>query len=405
MTSGRTVLGALAGAGLLPLFAAAPAAAQNQSFVDLQAGLGYSSNPDLRIDGVGSGFARVSAYGYHGWGSERSKSSVSGYVENSSYFRRLGNRQLFSFNADNNTQVSETMRVFGNVGFSGDFGSQLSSRFFGAPATATPLDPTIPPTSVVVVNPDLAAISQRQYRVNGLVGASFVLSPRDTLTGTVGAQRVTFKSGAGLLDYYLFDTSLAFRRQVNERLSGGVRLIASRGDYTLGRSILTYGPQLTADLRLSENLELGGAIGFVRTEQDLGALGPSSNSTDLSFDASLCRNLEYDRFCGRIARRTQSAAIGTAPTSTSLTADYSRRLTARDQVQAAVSLVTNDATEELALGRQNFYSVSGSFDRRFSPRLSAGVNLVARKFTVSGPNPDADVGGSLFVRTRLGSVR
>ncbi|NJC04492.1 hypothetical protein GGQ97_000285 [Sphingomonas kaistensis] len=405
MITGKHFLRALAGASLLPLFAAAPAHAQNETFLDLQAGLGYSTNPDLRLDGVGSAFGRISAYGYHGWSTERSRSNISAYVENSTYFRRYGNRQLFSVQGNNSTKISETVTAFGSAGFSGDFGAQLSSRFFDAPVNTAPVDPVIPEGSVIVVNPDLAALSQRQYRIFGNGGLSFTLSPRDSLTGTIGAQRAFFKGNAGnLLNYTQLDSTLAWNRQLDERLSAGVRLIASKSDYTLDRSILTYGPQVTANLRLDESLELDGAIGFVRTERDLGPLGESS-STDLAFDASLCRNLEYERMCAAIARRTQSTSIGAAPTSSSLSANYSRRLNARDQIQLAIAATTTDSARELGLGRQNFYSASGSFDRKISLRLSAGVNVAARKFTIGGPDPKADIGGSLFIRNRFGSVR
>ncbi len=413
-----SLLQALAGASLLPLAVAAPAQEQAsgqpesrpaETYLDLQAGLGFSTNPDLRVDGRSSGFGRISAYGFHGWSTERSASSVSAYVENTSYFRDLGNRQLVSLEANNTTQVSEKARVFGNLGFSADYGNQLSSRFFGAPGYTIPSDPVIPDTSVVVVSPDLVALSQRQYRVFGRGGASFVVSPRDSLDFSIGAQRAWFKGGAtaasDLLDYNLYDTSVAWRRQVNERFSAGLRFIGSRSDYSQGRAITSYGPQITADLQLSEQTQIGGAIGFVRTERNYGAPGIDRTTTDLAFDASICRDLEYERFCGRVARRTQSAAIGTAPTTSSLIGDYSRRLSARDQIQASVSFVTTEAGPEIAVGRQNYYSVAGSFDRRISQRLSAGVNLSARKFTYAGPDPKADFGGSLFIRNRFGSVR
>jgi hypothetical protein len=71
----------------------------------------------------------------------------------------------------------------------------------------------------------------------------------------------------------------------------------------------------------------------------------------------------------------------------------------------AVAFVTTGGVREIGVGRQNFYSLSGSFDRKISPRLSAGVSLAARKFTISGPDPKADLGGSLFIRNRFGSVR
>ena len=67
----------LIGSSLLGL-TAAPAGAQTQTFVDLQAGLGYSTNPLMQVgNAVGSGFGRVSAFGFHGWKSERSETNLS----------------------------------------------------------------------------------------------------------------------------------------------------------------------------------------------------------------------------------------------------------------------------------------------------------------------------------------
>lgn len=413
--TGKPLLHAMAGASLLPLAlvaAAAPATAQGrptETYLDLQAGLGYSTNPELRRGGVSSGFGRISAYGFHGWGSERSNSSVSAYVENTSYFRQLGNRQLLSLTAANATNVTEKLRVFGDLSFSADYGNQLSSRFFGVPSYTVPTDPVVPPTTVIVITPDLVSLSQRQYRVGGTGGASLTISPRDSLSANFGAQRIWFKGRAvtngGLLDYNVLSTNIAWRRQVNERLSAGVRMIASKTDYTMGRSILSYGPQVTGDISLDERTQLGGAIGVVRTERNFGPAGVDRNSNDLAFDASICRNYEYERFCGNISRRTQTGAIGSSTSSSALFANYSRRLTARDQVQASVGFVTNEGDAAFGLGKQNFYTVSGSFDRKISQRLSAGIDLVARKSTIGGPDPKADVGGSLFIRNRFGTVR
>lgn len=385
---------------------AAPASAQSrtQTYADVQLGLGYSSNPELRVDGVGSGFGRVSVFGFHGWGTERSNSNISAYVENSTYFRRYSNRQLFDLNASTSRQVSEKVRVFGNLGFSSDFGAQLSSRFFGAPVGSVPVDPSLVDNSVIVVNPDLTALNQRQYRINAQTGASFILSQRDSLNTTFGAQRVFFSGNGDVLDYNLYDASTGYQRQLNERVSVGLRAIASYADYKLGRSILSYGPQVTGSIQLSQTLEASVAIGLVRTEQDLGPIVGDEGSTDLAFDASLCRQLANERLCARASRRTQSSVLGTAPTSSSINVSYWRQLNALNQVQASFAVVTTGGERNLAFGRQTFYTLAGAYDRKINDRISAGVNLSARKLNLSGPNPKDDFGGSLFVRTRFGSV-
>jgi hypothetical protein len=259
---------------------------------------------------VGSGFGRVSAYGFHGWNTERSYTSLSAYVENTTYLRRYGNRQLFSLNAATSLKASETVNLSGGVGFSGDFGAQLGSRFYSVPQTLATEARIVVEQPLVLVTPDLAAINQRQYRLSGNLGASFVLSPRDSVTTSLGAQRVFAGGNANGLDYNQLDGSAGYSRQVNERWSFGAQAVASYADYSIGRSILLYGPQLTAAAQLNENVDFRGSIGFLRSEQDGGALG------------------------GRAARPTLLSAVRCAATS-SLNACAFRRAVRR----RAVSLV------------------------------------------------------------------
>lgn len=402
--TGKQILRSLLGTSLLAL-GAVPAVAQDQTFLDLEAGLGYSSNPLLRIDdSEGSAYGRISAYGFTSWNSERSSTTLSAYAENTSYFQRFGNRQLFDLNATHSRQASETIRLFGQAGFSADFGAQLSSRFVGLPVD-TPAQPLIPPSLVVVINPDLTAVNQRQYRINGQGGINISLSARDTFGATLGAQRFFYPGESALTDFNLYDATTSWRRQINERFSAGVRGIASYADYANGRSILSYGPQLTGDVQLAENLQLSAAVGFVRTERDLGANFGMDSSTDLALDGSLCRTVEVDRLCIQAARRNQSSVLGASPASTSVSGTFSRRLSARDNVQASVAYVRSGDAPEVGLGKQQFFTLAGAYDRRLSDRLSAGVSLAARKLSVTGPDPRSDIGGSIFIRNRFGSVR
>ena len=85
---------------------------------------------------------------------------------------------------------------------------------------------------------------------------------------------------------------------------------------------------------------------------------------------------------------------------------YWRRLSAKDQVQASFAAVRTGNASRLDVGTSsNFYTLSTSYDRQIGDRLSAGVSGVARKLTQSGPNPKSDIGGTLFVRYRLGDLR
>jgi len=397
-------LESLVGASLLSLSTAATA--QTQTYVDLQAGLGYSTNPLLAAgNNTGSGFGRASAFAYYGSITERGMTSVSAYLENSTYFRRYSNKQVFSLSAETSRSVSEKVRLFGSLGLTGDFGAQLSSRFYGVPQGSVAPDPTVP-GSLLIVDPNLFGLNQRQYRVSGQVGTSMALSPRDSLTASVGAQHLFVNgSEATNLDYTQYESSLAYDRQINERLTVGGRLIGQYADYSGGRSITSVGPQATMRARLSDSWDATAAVGFVHTRQSFGSDGGSGSSIDLALDGSLCRSLEFQRLCARVSRRTQSSLIGGAPTSTSAGVDYYRRLSAKDTIQLSAD-VSRSSFRLLGLSqRTTFYSMAGSYDRKINDRLSAGANTSVRKLSNFGPAAKTDIGGSVFVRYRIGDIR
>jgi hypothetical protein len=295
--------------------------------------------------------------------------------------------------------------LFGNVGLNGDIGGQLGSRFYGVPAGSVTPDPAIPPT-VVVIDPNLYGLNQRQYTLSGSAGANIVISPKDSLTVTAGAQRL-FVDGSNTLDYTSYNTTVGYNRQVNERLTVGGRLLVQYADYMWGRSIFEIGPQATVNARLSEQWDLSAAVGFVRTTQDFGVVGIDDSSTlNLALDGSLCRQLEYERICARVARRTQSSVIGAAPVSTTASLDYYRKLGAKDSIQGTASVARTGAYRLVnQTAGSTFYTLSAAYDRLINDRISGGVQFAWRKLSNVGPDPKSDLGGSVYLRYRLGDIR
>jgi len=393
------------------------AQAQTQTYVDVQAGLGYSTNP-LLVPGedTGSGFARVSGSAFWGRTTERSATNVSAYVENSSYFNRYSNKQIFSLGAYTSRTLNERVRIYGDLGFSGDLGGMLSSRFYGpplaplAPNAANPASPVIVDPGVqpgfIDGDPDLYNLQGRQYQLSAQVGAAVSLSARDSMTVSVGGRRLLSKADGDSLNYNQFDGSIGYERLLNERLSLGGRMVVQYSDYPGGGSVSSIGPQATLRAKVSEQWDISTAIGFVRTRQDGGGSDEGDASFDLALNGSICRNLEYERFCGRISRRSQATYLGTSSTSTSASLDYSRRLSQRDSIQLTASVVRAAGIRSAIMDQSSiFYTLAGSYDRKISDRLSAGVNVAARRFGLSGPDPKSDLGGSIFLRYRLGEIR
>lgn len=401
---------------------AAPAAAQSaqRTYVDLSGSVGYSSNPGLRLSGEGSSFGRVSANGVHSWRTERSSSSLSAFLENSYYPNSYGNKQIFDLNASTSYQVSETVRVFGGAGFSGDFGGQLGTRFIGAPVIAPtptpaptppptsstsqapllPLEPVFPPPTTVV-DPDLVALTGRQYRLSGNAGVSIRPNARDTWTVSGGAHRLFYPEGDR--DYTTYVLSGAYSRQLSERLSVGLRTSVVRADYQGDSSTSSFSPQVTVSALLAETWSANAAFGVTYRNRDID--GDSDGSFGLALDASVCRSLERSRFCGRVSRYNQNTVAADLLTTTSAGVDYSHTLDQNSSVQLSGSVIRYGGRRILdRMVNSTYFVTSAAYNRRINDRLTGGLNASARRLSQFGPDPDSDVSGSVFLRYRLGDL-
>lgn len=384
---------------------------RNSTFLDLEAGLGFASNPDLRVNGESSAFGRLSASGYHAWSSETGVISLRGYLENTTYFKRYGSKQLFSLGAATTQQLSPTVTVFGDLGFSGDFGGQLSNRFFYNPGDPVLPDPTNPLPDPVV-NPDLFGINGRQYRVSGSAGASIRSGPRSTISLTAGASH-SFSSGDNKdADYTGYFGSGAYSRQISERTNAGASISVARQDFKRGGSSTTVNPAVFANTQLSEQLSAEGSIGVMRINQDFD--GHSDSSTALSFSGSLCNVTTSSRFCGRVSRDATtgltSAVLGgetQAAITTSASLSYSRKLSANDSIQASVSASrysTAASIEGLDDPESTYVSGVIGYDRNIGARLFGGVQGGVRKLFQTGPDSDIDFNATVYLRYRLGDL-
>ena len=170
----------------------ASAVRRNSTYVDLTGSLGYSTNPMLRtVDSQSSIFGRASARGVHVWNGELSSTSLSGFVEGTTYFNDYGVKSIFSLSGDTQRQVSETVSLFGSIGASGDLAGQLSNRFlYVPPLPEVPVEGEPPP--VTVDDPDVFSFSGRQYRLYAQGGAAIRTGPRGNLSISGGVQRIFY---------------------------------------------------------------------------------------------------------------------------------------------------------------------------------------------------------------------
>ena len=377
----------------------------NADYIDLTASLGYSTNPFLQIgDSQSSAYGRVSARGVHAWGSERSRNSVAAFVEGTGYLNDYGFETIFSVTGDTLQQVSDKVSLFASAGVDGDLGGQLSNRFLYVPPGPQVPDPNLPPPPVTVTDPDVFSFTGRQYRIYGQAGASVRMSQRSNVTLSGGAQRTIYKDDL-LNDFTDVFVNGAYNHTLSERTTVGFRVGASRTSYADSSANSTIiNPAVTVRTLLSESWEATAAVGVSFSNVE-GPLGAEENSTNLSVDAQICRSLETDRFCGHVSRYAQSSSRASVVTTTSVGLDWYKQLDEDSTLQLSTSVVRYDSQlATLTDFRSHHFRLAASYSRMIGQRLSVGADIGARALRQDGPDADPDIGGSLFLRYRLGDL-
>jgi hypothetical protein len=377
----------------------------NADYIDLTASLGYSTNPFLEIgNSQSSTYGRLAARGVHAWGGERSRSSVSAFVEGTGYLSDYGFESIFSVTGDTLQQVSEKVSLFGSAGVDGDLAGQLSNRFLYVPPLPQVPDPNLPPPPVTVNDPDVFSFTGRQYRIYGQAGSSIRMSERSNLTLSAGAQRTIYKDDL-LNDFTDVFLNGSYNHTLSERTTVGFRVGASRTSYAESSANSTIiNPAVTVRVLLSESWDASAAVGVSFSNVE-GPLGGSDDTTNLSLDGSICRSLETDRFCGNVSRYAQSSSRASVVTTTSVGLDWYKQLDEDSTLQLSTSIVRYDSQlATVASFRSHHFRLAASYSRSIGQRLSVGADIGARALRQDGPDADPDIGGSLFLRYRLGDL-
>ena len=384
---------------------------------DLVASAGFSGSPFLQSSSSSNSrnssvFGRLSIAALHGWNSERGSTTVTGFLEGTTYLRGgYGSRAIFRVGAQTNQAVSETVKVYANVGLSGDVAGQLSNRF------TTPVEGAPPPDTNPApdYNPDYLNLTGRQYRVNGQVGASIVTSPLSSMTLSAGATHAFFTGQNKGADYTTYMGSVGYSRVLSERTTIGTTVSVQHMDFSGSDYSNVINPALNIQTKLGEDISAGGSIGLLAVYSH--RLGLSDHSYSPSFSANICKSGVQSNFCASVSRTAQTPlSIRTAPTargaaiSTSFNLNYSRTLGEGQTIRALVSAATSSRVSAVSVideGRFRTTYVSGlaGYDRKVGNRLYAGASAGARKLFQTGPDPKTDFNGNLYLRYRLGDIQ
>ena len=340
----------------------------------------FNGNGNGNGNGSGSGFGRISAYGNHSWKTERSETSIHGFLENTFYFKGgYGSRRIFNVGADTNYTVSPTLSLYGNLYFFGDFNGQLSNRLISVPNGPPPvINPGLPPPTTL---PGFVGFGGHTYQLNGQVGASIRSSERSTISLSAGAQHGWYASNSAA-DYTTYFGSVGYSNQISERTSIGPSLYVTYQDYTHGNSATIINPSLTAHTQLSESVTADGAIGVLVLEQR--RFGQSDTKVSPSFRLGLCGQGTVSSICAHVARDAHSSfsnptTIGSRASITT-TADltYYRQVSEKGTIQASLygtqySTATSGPNGQNL--RQSYLSAIVGYDQHIGHRLFAGANV------------------------------
>jgi hypothetical protein len=84
--------------------------------------------------------------------------------------------------------------------------------------------------------------------------------------------------------------------------------------------------------------------------------------------------------------------------------DWYKKLDADSTVQLSAAVVRYDSDFQSLNDRSHHFRLAASYSRRINTRLSAGADVAVRSLRQDGPDPKADIGGSVFLRYRLGDL-
>ena len=352
----------------------------------------------------GSANGHVSIHAVHTRVSERTTTLLSAFAQETAYTRHYGSNQSLSLNARHDARVNEKLSLFVTGTASYDENGQLDTRIISVPdVPILPGSPDIPPT-ILPPSSDFLAVRGKHYSFAADAGGQVLLSARDSLNFSSGVERSIFRSRLDDTSFWTIPASIGYNRQISSRASAGIQVSFLHTDYSGPQRITTVTPQLTAQFHFSERLSLNGALGASFSSIDDGL--STRHSTGVAANVSLCNAGEQSHLCARAEVDQTVATVAGPAKNISGGVDYTRQLDVGSSIQFSLDASHYSSPASFVSGNafttSTYYRAAASYSRQIGSRLFGGVNLSARKLSESGPDPKADVSGSIFIRYRLG---
>lgn len=384
-------------AGLTLALPAAPGMAQEiTASVDLSANAGYSSNPFLTTNGVGSGFVEGAIRPNVAITDDRGQTNFGAYYSRREYFKRYNGNDSYGLSGKGERRLSERVNVRALLAY--------DSSIIGAadPDGDQVIGPGIPD------NPDIGLIGSRQRRrtITGSVGMTMQPTARDTWSVDLNAMRTRYGNDLPFSQNYItYGGQLGYSRALSERTSIGAAVGYSEIDYDGSQfDARIINPQLTFNTIFAGGWSLNAGLGASISTLKL----PTGNRTKtaLAGNLQLCRERERGRFCFGGSRTNDATGFGGVRTITDLFANYSYRLSERGTLRADARYSLNDRDRSaLVSGKQEYLSLSGGYSHKLNERLNVTADVGYRDVYSDSRSAEADIWGRAGVTYRLGSRR
>ncbi len=359
-------------------------------------------------------------------------SDVSVDVDGSATFRqfveRYGLEDNYGLNANAASRLNERVSVHasGSASYNEGGVSRLFDTFGSAfPAFSRADDPTtaatVPVTDALavpittfadlpVVLTDVTLLGRRvRTSAFGFAGGMDAqLDGRSTLAADLSGQVLRFPRQSGI-DYNNATAQASYSRRLSELTSVGLVGSFSRSNFLDTRvgDTDTATALVSVDRRFSERWRLSAGIGasFSDIRQPAGL--PDVHLTAVNVRGTFCWQDPRSSLCISGARSPQPAATGSVRISDTLSVNYSRTLSARENVTLGGFYTRTGRGRGVAtaLPGIDLEGVSAGYSNRFRERTSLVVSANVSRFGGAQSGERTNVGASIGVQTRFGALR
>jgi len=382
--------------------------ASGSAFADARVGAtvgvrgGYSTNPySATVNDTGAATVTGSFSPRIVLASPTGSTQIDGDITHSEFSQRYSGATNYSVGISSTQQFTPTVSLQGGAGYS----SQFRNALF---ANLNPNIPPVGPDDPIIVDPTAGAtLGRRIESLNGNLGLTYMLSPRDTLSLYAQGSQVDFgELTSGVNSYDTIAGGFSYMRTLNARTSLGLGVNLSRSNYhneTIGDG-RQLSPSVIFDTRLSPRLALHLSVGATFSDTDIDLTGGSVKRTSFSGSASLCNQGDRSNLCVEASRSVAPTALSGISTVTSLGANYRYTLSARDSFTLRAGYSSSQRIYGIFTDKYDYGTAAASYSRKFNERLSGTVSISYSDAYSSIISREPNFWGTVGVSYRLGDI-